>query len=127
MDNFKNRLKGLLAERKITQNKLSVMIGINQSSVSKWFAAEGNHSPTLNQLIEISRLLQVNLNWLFLGIGDKNMVNLYEVDETKQIDQVQIELETVMKEVKLLKELNDCKSELIRLQNELSECKKLNK
>jgi transcriptional regulator with XRE-family HTH domain len=126
MNNFKKRLKELLAERHITQNKLAEMIGITQSTVSKWFVLDGHNSPTMNQLIEISRLLQVDLNWLFLGVGDKNMVNFYQVDEAKQIDQVQTELDFVMKEVKLLKELNDCKSELIRLQNELSECKKNN-
>lgn len=56
-----NRLKVVLAEKKRT-NKLAEQIDVDQATVSKW--CTNSAQPNLENLIEVARCLEVNVNEL---------------------------------------------------------------
>jgi len=57
-----NRLKVVLAEKKRTNKWLAEQIGVDQATVSKW--CTNSTQPNLENLIEVARCLEVNVNEL---------------------------------------------------------------
>ena len=57
-----NRLKVVLAEKKRTNKWLAEQIGVDQATVSKW--CTNSALPNLENLIEVARCLEVNVNEL---------------------------------------------------------------
>ena len=57
-----NRLKVVLAEKKRTNKWLAEQIGVDQAAVSKW--CTNSAQPNLENLIEVARCLEVNVNEL---------------------------------------------------------------
>ena len=57
-----NRLKVVLAEKKRTNKWLAEQIGADQATVSKW--CTNSAQPNLENLIEVARCLEVNVNEL---------------------------------------------------------------
>ena len=57
-----NRLKVVLAEKKRTNKWLAEKIGVDQATVSKW--CTNSAQPNLENLIEVARCLEVNVNEL---------------------------------------------------------------
>ena len=57
-----NRLKVVLAEKKRTNKWLAEQIGVDQATVSKW--CTNSAQPKLENLIEVARCLEVNVNEL---------------------------------------------------------------
>ena len=57
-----NRLKVVLAEKKRTNKWLAEQIGVDQATVSKW--STNSAQPNLENLIEVARCLEVNVNEL---------------------------------------------------------------
>ena len=57
-----NRLKVVLAEKKRTNKWLAEQIGVDQATVSKW--CTNSAQPNLENLMEVSRCLEVNVNEL---------------------------------------------------------------
>ena len=57
-----NRLKIILAEKKIKNKELAKMLGKDQATVSKW--CTNSAQPTLENLVEIAKVLNVNVNEL---------------------------------------------------------------
>ena len=57
-----NRLKVVLAEKKRTNKWLAEQIGVDQATVSKW--CTNSAQPNLENLMEIARCLEVNVNEL---------------------------------------------------------------
>ena len=57
-----NRLKVVLAEKKRTNKWLAEQIGVDQATVSKW--CTNSAQPNLENLIEVARCLEVNVNEL---------------------------------------------------------------
>ena len=57
-----NRLKVVLAEKKRTNKWLAEQIGVDQATVSKW--CTNSAQPNLENLIEVARCLEVNVNKL---------------------------------------------------------------
>ena len=57
-----NRLKVVLAEKKRTNKWLAEQIGVDQATVSKW--CTNSEQPNLENLIEVARCLEVNVNEL---------------------------------------------------------------
>ncbi|MDD6992761.1 MAG: helix-turn-helix transcriptional regulator [Prevotella sp.] len=57
-----NRLKVVLAEKKRTNKWLAEQIGVDQATVSKWYT--NSAQPNLENLIEVARCLEVNVNEL---------------------------------------------------------------
>ena len=72
MDNFKDRLRYLIeVELDIPQTEFGKSIGVIQSQVSKWLNKESVNNPTRPQLEEISKVYNINTDWLFTGNGEK--------------------------------------------------------
>ena len=57
-----NRLKVVLAEKKRTNRWLAEQIGVDQATVSKW--STNSAQPNLENLIEVARCFEVNVNEL---------------------------------------------------------------
>ncbi len=57
-----NRLKVVLAEKKCTNKWLAEQIGKDPATVSKW--CTNSAQPTLQNLIDIARCLEVDINEL---------------------------------------------------------------
>ena len=57
-----NRLKVVLAEKKRTNKWLAEQIGVDQATVSKW--CTNSAQPILENLMEVAKCLEVNVNEL---------------------------------------------------------------
>ena len=57
-----NRIKVMLAEKKRTNKWLAEQIGVDQATVSKW--CTNSAQPNLENLIEVAKCLEVNVNEL---------------------------------------------------------------
>ena len=57
-----NRLKVVLAEKKRTNKWLAEQLGKDPATISKW--CTNSAQPTLENLIEVARCLEVNVNEL---------------------------------------------------------------
>ena len=55
-----NRLRVILAERQITNRWLAGQLGKSEMTISRWTTNEAQ--PSLNQLIEMAKLLNVKLD-----------------------------------------------------------------
>jgi amino-acid N-acetyltransferase len=66
------KIKELRKDRKLTQIEFSSKIGIDNSQLSK--IEQGKLMPTLSQLLEISSIFKVSLDWL-TGKENKKPIN----------------------------------------------------
>ena len=57
-----NRLKVVLAEKKVKNKELAEMLGKDAATISKW--CTNSAQPSLENLVEISKVLQVDVNEL---------------------------------------------------------------
>ena len=55
-----NRIKVMLAEKKRTNKWLAEQLGKDPATISKW--CTNSAQPTLENLIEVARFLEVNVN-----------------------------------------------------------------
>lgn len=64
MEGFRERLKELRAEKKVSQKKLAKIIGTNNSSVCDW--ERGRSEPSIELIIKICDYFEVSADY-FLG------------------------------------------------------------
>ena len=57
-----NRLKVILAEKKIKNKELAEMLGKDQATVSKW--CPNSAQPSLENLVEIAKVLKIDVSEL---------------------------------------------------------------
>lgn len=69
-----NRLKVVLAERKITNKWLAEQLGKDQGTISKW--CTNTSQPDLANLMKIAELLNVDLNELVRFENNKRLLNV---------------------------------------------------
>lgn len=69
-----NRLKVVLAERKITNKWLAEQLGKDQGTISKW--CTNTSQPDLANLLKIAELLNVDLNELVRFENNKQQLNV---------------------------------------------------
>lgn len=67
---FSDRLNEALIKTATPKSKLALMIGTKPSTVSGWLSGK---YPTVNNLISISRALNISLCWLVNGLGPMHM------------------------------------------------------
>ena len=60
-----NRLKVVLAEKKITNRQLAEKLGKDEATISKW--CTNNLQPNLEMLIKIAQVLEVEVQELIRG------------------------------------------------------------
>ncbi|WP_105300588.1 helix-turn-helix domain-containing protein [Anaerococcus marasmi] len=86
MSDFVKRLNQLMNENKISQNKLSEITGITQSSISDW--ANGKYKPRQDKVYLLSEALKVSPAYL-LGYSDnKNLDQKSTTNNTSKIDKL---------------------------------------
>lgn len=71
---FEERLKSLMKEKRITQNKLAEKISVSEASVHHY--CRGENSPRMEILIELAKFFDVTTDYL-LGLSD---INKYQKD-----------------------------------------------
>ena len=76
-----NRLKVVLAEKKRTNKWLAEQIGVDQATVSKW--CTNSAQPNLENLIEVARCLEVNVNEL-LRMYYRTSIGQYKLMPSKK-------------------------------------------
>lgn len=69
-----NRLKVVLAERKITNKWLAEQLGKDQGTISKW--CTNTSQPDLANLMKIAELLNVDLNELVRFENNKQLLKV---------------------------------------------------
>lgn len=60
-----NRLKAVLAERQITNKKLSEKMNLSTTTVSRWCTNKAQ--PSLDTLVEIAKILRVDVKDLLIS------------------------------------------------------------
>lgn len=116
MNNFSKRLKLILTTLQLKQREFAEPIGVDASRVSQWLNESLNLKPNLEQFAAISKVYNVNINWLILGHGE---MFLKKEDENQKNNDVEIYFST--KEIiELQKQLLECREETIKLYRQLN-------
>jgi len=56
---YKNRIRVILADRQVTNRALADMMGVSEMTVSRWVT--NRFQPSMSQFIEISKLMNVDI------------------------------------------------------------------
>ncbi len=64
-----NRIKVILAEKRLTNKWLAAQLGKTESTVSRWCTNE--KQPTIETFVEIANILNVDLRDLFYPTNEK--------------------------------------------------------
>ena len=75
--NFGSNLKRKRVEKGYTQEQFSELLGVSRQAVSLWESDSGY--PEVDKLLEIAKILDVSLDWLFYGI-EKHIPQLISSD-----------------------------------------------
>ena len=75
--NFGSNLKRKRVEKGYTQEQFSELVGVSRQAVSLWESDSGY--PEVEKLLEIARILNVSLDWLFYG-AENNTSDLISTD-----------------------------------------------
>ncbi len=102
---FAEQLRKIMFEKKLTQQKLADMTGINRPLISRWII--GDRNPSLTSLKKIANVLDVSVEY-FIENGKENKNNFDEKD---------IEI------LKLKNEILDLKNKNLELEKENLELK----
>lgn len=86
MSDFVKRLNQLMADKKISQNKLAEMTGITQSSISDW--ANGKYKPRQDKVYLLSEALKVSPAYLLGYSNNKNLDQSASNNDTSKIDEL---------------------------------------
>lgn len=73
---FGQRLKSAMKEADVTQAALSRSFNITPQAVNQWTGAKIPPELTLDRWVSLSRLLNINLEWLCFGIGNKERTDM---------------------------------------------------
>ncbi|GLI09655.1 hypothetical protein YDYSG_56870 [Paenibacillus tyrfis] len=68
MKTFAKNLRKVRTRKGLTQIQLAERLRVNNATISKW--ESGNYEPNLDQLVSISKELDVSIDWL-LSYEDK--------------------------------------------------------
>ncbi|CAA0105520.1 Uncharacterised protein [BD1-7 clade bacterium] len=77
---FTERLRDAIETSRYTKTNIALILDVTPATVSGWL--NGKH-PKLSNLIGLCQLLNVSLNWLISGIGDKHYKGMLHVTETE--------------------------------------------
>ena len=77
MSTFSNNLKFLREEKKLSQNKLAELTGVNQTTIARWENEE--ISPSLDNIYDLANALQVNIATL----TDEKLLNNKQWSQTE--------------------------------------------
>lgn len=69
-DIYPNRLRVVLAEKNITNHWLAFQLGVSDMTVSRW--CTNKNQPSISQLIDIAKLLKIDLESLVEKNKDKS-------------------------------------------------------
>ena len=77
MSTFSNNLKILREERKLSQNKLAELTGVNQTTIARWENEE--ISPSLDNIYDLANALHVSIATL----TDESLLNSRRLSQTE--------------------------------------------
>lgn len=131
MEIIRLKIKELRKDKKLTQIEFSSKIGIDNSQLSK--IEQGKLMPTLSQLLEISSIFKVSLDWL-TSKENKNPINqslngddniMIGGNNSGQVASLQQENSFLKEKITLLEENKILQAkEIKRLEEEIKRIKK---
>lgn len=71
---MKNRIRALRTEKKITQVRLSIELGVAQETISAY--EQGKHAPSMRSLVKLADLFNVSIDYL-IGRSDIRVPDLH--------------------------------------------------
>ena len=86
MQEFKDRLKMLRKEKKLTQVKLGEMLNYGYTAIANY--ESGRNQPAIADLKKIASIFDVSLDYL-LGVNDLRYPYLTTVDDSLEFNQFQ--------------------------------------
>ena len=81
---FANRLKKIMKEKDISANKLSIAIGIDRASITKY--KKGEVSPRTDTFLSLCSYLEVQPDYFLKEKVDENKTNKIQTEERKIIE-----------------------------------------
>ena len=69
-NNYKNRLRVVLAEKGISNHWLAQQLGVTDMSVSRW--CTNKNQPSMAQFIKMSKILNIDINALLEILNGRN-------------------------------------------------------
>lgn len=84
-DIFTSRLKGLMKEKRITNEKLAEKMNISTSSVKKWKEKKTGNYPTIDNLLLLAHIFNVDLGFL-IGDQDCKRMHTQKLSELSNLD-----------------------------------------
>ncbi len=76
---FGKRLKQMLWEKEITQKSLAQMLGMTEKSISSY--VRGHATPTLENLAQIAKILNISTDYLVGAINEPRPLNSELTDD----------------------------------------------
>jgi transcriptional regulator with XRE-family HTH domain len=73
---FGQRLKSAMKEANVTQASLARDFKITPQAINQWTVAKIPPELTLDRWVSLSRLLNINLEWLCFGVGRKERADM---------------------------------------------------
>lgn len=70
---YPNRIRELRIEKGITQVRLSIELEVTQETISAY--ETGKHLPTVNNLIIMSKLFNVSMDYIMMQTDTKNVID----------------------------------------------------
>ncbi|MEN6409702.1 MAG: helix-turn-helix transcriptional regulator [Anaerolineaceae bacterium] len=78
--NFSERLRVIRKKRGISQEEFAQSLEVSQRVISNW--ETGKHQPSIEDLVKISAKFDVDLNWLLIGLGESEYIQIGQPQET---------------------------------------------
>jgi len=76
---YDDRIKYLMANKKLRQVDVSRAIGATRGTVSKWLS--GENTPANDYLVRLARLLETTPAWILYGDDDRAIESTYDIDD----------------------------------------------
>lgn len=86
---FSDILKELRKSKKITQEDLAKLVGVERSTVGKWESK--NIIPSADMLIDLSQLFNVSVDYLLGRTDDKNLTYDKYTEQAKYIESIKLD------------------------------------
>ncbi len=81
MENFKNRLKAMRADRGISQSALAQAVGVTRAAVNAWELGKGY--PNALCLVQLAKYLNVSADYL-LGLTSTHTIDISRMPQNER-------------------------------------------
>ncbi len=114
------RIKMARRHHNLSQSKLAEVVGVQRSAVSHWESAEGK-TPTVNNLLKLAQITNVQFEWLATGRGGMALSQQTELESISTAHALLVDDPLEMRMVEALRSMHfDNKVSLIQIAEQLA-------